>query len=262
MKKEKKSFVLYTDLIKRTARLTTEQKGKLFEAILQYENGQEPHFDDPKVEGMFYSVQIDLDDNAEKYKEKCKKNADAAKARWERERVQAQQSESMRTYASASAPMHDHAKRADSEIDSESGCDNNFNLLGSPPNNSKSSPMAIANLLDGRLKSLLSRIVDSDEQYYYPWQEKAARYALKIGLNLDGMSKGSPIKPQWCQLFKNSDENANGKLANLEAAFQHFVDNDKNKSFGDEVKFLIFCKIYHNGRDAVLNKNKKKGQNA
>lgn len=131
-------------------------------------------------------------------------------------------------------------------------------LAGSPPASNSSSPKPLADLLDDRLKAAITRFSTPKSEFYYPWQEKAARYAIKIGLDLTKTVNGSQIGGQWFSLFKRSNGNANGKLANLEGAYQHFVDNPK--SFDDPSKFLIFCDIYHHGRESVLNKNKQEGR--
>ena len=63
----KDSFVLYTKITETVEKLTTEQKGKLFQAILDYENGKEPIFDDLCVELVFTPIKQDLDVNTDKW---------------------------------------------------------------------------------------------------------------------------------------------------------------------------------------------------
>lgn len=144
------------------------------------------------------------------------------------------------------------------EDENDDEIENDYNLAGSPPASNSSSPKPLADLLDDRLKAAITRFSTPKSEFYYPWQEKAARYAIKIGLDLTKTVNGSQIGGQWFSLFKRSNGNANGKLANLEGAYQHFVDNPK--SFDDPSKFLIFCDIYHHGRESVLNKNKHEGR--
>lgn len=63
----KDSFVLYTKIAETVGKLTNEQKGKLFQAILDYENGKEPIFDDLCVELVFTPIKQDLDVNTDKW---------------------------------------------------------------------------------------------------------------------------------------------------------------------------------------------------
>ena len=87
----KKIFTLYTDLIKiangsndhdvEIEAMTDEELGKLFRWILEYVNDYKPSVPkEIKYQVAFIKKQLDAD--LEKYKEKCKKNSDNVKKRW------------------------------------------------------------------------------------------------------------------------------------------------------------------------------------
>jgi len=70
----KDTFIVYKSYLDRFSRLTDEQMGKLFRAILEYEStGEEPVIDDAKAEASFEVVKYDLDLNDERYEEICRK---------------------------------------------------------------------------------------------------------------------------------------------------------------------------------------------
>jgi len=70
----KSSFVLYCDLLQKLERLTTEQKGLVFQAILEFQNGFEPQIDDPLAQLSFDFIKLDLIKNNEKYQETVNRN--------------------------------------------------------------------------------------------------------------------------------------------------------------------------------------------
>ena len=84
---EQKSFRLYKDLRDSLVDLTTEEKGQLFDAILNYVNeGVMPEDCDRIVRTTFRSIKNQLDDDAVKYQEKAERRARAgakgAAMRW------------------------------------------------------------------------------------------------------------------------------------------------------------------------------------
>jgi len=62
-----KTFVLNSDLLQKLDKLSNEQKGLLLQAILEYENGIAPQFDDLRVEYAFDFILPDLQENNKKY---------------------------------------------------------------------------------------------------------------------------------------------------------------------------------------------------
>jgi len=76
----KDSFVLYTSMLKSTKKLSLEQKGKLFEAIIEYQmTGETPEIDDLAVDIYFDMIKNQMDIDNKKYKETLEKRRDAAK---------------------------------------------------------------------------------------------------------------------------------------------------------------------------------------
>lgn len=75
-----KSFILYTEISKPLQMLTSEQKGRLFQAILDYaQDGIVTDDKDQVVNVMFAMIKCDIDRNAEKWEEIRRKRSEAGK---------------------------------------------------------------------------------------------------------------------------------------------------------------------------------------
>ena len=108
MANEKKSFLLYCDIIHTVEQLTDEQAGDLFRHILRYVNDQDPQSDSVITKIAFEPIKQALKRDLDKYKSICERNSDNAKKRWD---------------ATASDRIPKHTKNADSDIDSDSDID-------------------------------------------------------------------------------------------------------------------------------------------
>lgn len=82
--KAKKTFICYIDWIDYFDEDTTmEQKGQIFDAILRYQNGEENvKPDDPAARMVFNKIKKTMQADAEAYAEKCAKNAENIRKRW------------------------------------------------------------------------------------------------------------------------------------------------------------------------------------
>jgi len=74
MAKDKKGFVLYTDLIHTVKKLPQEQQAKLFVHILEYVNDLNPKTKDILVDIAFESVKQQLKRDLKKYENICNRN--------------------------------------------------------------------------------------------------------------------------------------------------------------------------------------------
>ena len=87
MTEKKKSFVLYVDRKKELDLLSDEQLGKLFRAIYSYVDTEiEPDFEDLALRILFSVFQSQIDANAEKYAETCRRRSENVKKRWEKQK--------------------------------------------------------------------------------------------------------------------------------------------------------------------------------
>ena len=102
MANEKKSFLLYCDIIHTVEQLTDEQAGDLFRHILRYVNDQDPQSDSVITKIAFEPIKQALKRDLDKYKSICERNSDNAKKRWD---------------ATASDRIPKHTKNADSDSD-------------------------------------------------------------------------------------------------------------------------------------------------
>jgi hypothetical protein len=108
MAKEKKSFLLYCDIIHTVEQLTDEQAGNLFKHILRYVNDQDPQSDSVITKIAFEPIRQALKRDLEKYESIRKRNSDNARMRWD---------------ATASSGIPNDTKNADIDIVIDSGID-------------------------------------------------------------------------------------------------------------------------------------------
>lgn len=99
MAENKKSFLLYCDLIHTVEQLTNEQAGDLFKHILRYVNDQDPQTDNVITRIAFEPIKQSLKRDLQKYEDIRKRNQDNARKRWD---------------ATASDRIPNHTKNADS----------------------------------------------------------------------------------------------------------------------------------------------------
>jgi len=79
MAQNKKSFILYTDLIETVEKLPDEIAGKLLKLILQYVNDKNPVTDDLLLQIAFEPVRQQLKRDLKEWELKRKKRSDAGK---------------------------------------------------------------------------------------------------------------------------------------------------------------------------------------
>lgn len=79
MAENKKSFVLYADLVKSIEHLTNEEKGVLFNHLLLYVNDQNPVLEDRLVLTAWKPIELQLKRDLRKFEEVKAKRSDAGK---------------------------------------------------------------------------------------------------------------------------------------------------------------------------------------
>lgn len=83
MANDKKSFLLYCDLIHTVEQLTDEQAGDLFKHILRYVNDQQPQTENVITRIAFEPIKQSLKRDLQKYEDIRKRNQDNARKRWD-----------------------------------------------------------------------------------------------------------------------------------------------------------------------------------
>ncbi len=83
MATDKKSFLLYCDLIHTVEQLTDEQAGDLLKHILRYVNDQEPQTENVITRIAFEPIKQSLKRDLQKYEDIRKRNQDNARKRWD-----------------------------------------------------------------------------------------------------------------------------------------------------------------------------------
>ena len=104
MANDKKSFLLYCDLIHTIDQLTNEQAGDLFKHILRYVNDQDPQTDNVITRIAFEPIKQALKRDLLKYESIRQRNSENAKKRWD---------------ATAYDRIPNDTKNADSDNDSD-----------------------------------------------------------------------------------------------------------------------------------------------
>jgi hypothetical protein len=80
MAKDKRSIILYTDLIHTLRKLTDVQRGQLMLTIFEYVNDLNPIVNDPIIDIVFEPIKQQLKRDLKKYEHKKKQWSDAGKA--------------------------------------------------------------------------------------------------------------------------------------------------------------------------------------
>jgi hypothetical protein len=108
MATDKKSFLIYCDIIHTVEQLTDEQAGDLFKHLLRYVNDLNPQSDSVITKIAFEPIRQALKRDLDKYETIRKRNSDNARMRWD---------------ATASSGIPNDTKNADSDIVIDSGID-------------------------------------------------------------------------------------------------------------------------------------------
>jgi len=101
MATDKKSFLIYCDIIHTVEQLTNEQAGDLFKHLLRYVNDLNPQSDSVITKIAFEPIRQALKRDLDKYESIRKRNSDNARMRWD---------------ATASSGIPNDTKNADSDI--------------------------------------------------------------------------------------------------------------------------------------------------
>lgn len=105
MAKDKKSFLLYCDIIHTVTKMPDDKAGQLFKHILDYVNDLNPKTDDLIIQLTFEPIKQQLKRDLDKYFDKCAKNTTNALMRW---------------HTTASDGTERNANYADIDIDTDS----------------------------------------------------------------------------------------------------------------------------------------------
>jgi hypothetical protein len=127
MAENKKSFLLYCDIIHTVEKLSDEQAGKLLKHALRYVNDLDPTPEDIVTEIAFEPIKQSLKRDLLKYEGIRLKNRENAEKRW-----------ADKKNATASERMQTDTKNADSDSDSDSDKYNNIDSSESNKNKKES----------------------------------------------------------------------------------------------------------------------------
>ena len=119
MAQEKKSFLLYVDLIHTIEKLNDEQTGMLFKHILRYVNDLDPEPQDQFTEVVFEPIKQSLKRDLIKYEGIRERNKENANKRWN-----TKECDRIQPHTTATKRIPKYTKNADSDNDK----DNDINI--------------------------------------------------------------------------------------------------------------------------------------
>ena len=114
MAQEKKSFLLYVDLIHTIEKLNDEQTGRLFKHILRYVNDLDPEPQDQFTEVVFEPIKQSLKRDLIKYEGIRERNKENANKRWN-----TKECDRIQPHTTAPNRIPKRTKNADSDSDSD-----------------------------------------------------------------------------------------------------------------------------------------------
>jgi len=238
-----KTFLLRGDLLHRLdglkRKLSIEQKGLLFQGILEFENGMEPDFGgDIQVETAFeYLIRFDLEENNKKYDVVANTSRENGK-----KGGRPRKDKNPENPTNPNGPQNPTSPE-NLVIDSVFVSDNNKNTTAD----------AAADLLSKKFKRQKSQQSPTQQ-----WQVDAMRLSEQFKLDLDAEftkkkgGKSYKIADSWYKLFRDGGGPMVGRL---EAAYSYFSDQERFFELADDVKWGYLRDIAHNG----LGQFKQKG---
>ena len=128
MAKDKKSFLLYCDLIHTVKKLSDEQSGKLFKHILSYVNDENPVTEDVLIDLVFEPIKQQLKRDLIRYESMCERNKDNG-SKGGRPKSEPIQPEPKKPTGLSRNPKNPNEPDKENDIDSDSGIDNDKEIL-------------------------------------------------------------------------------------------------------------------------------------
>ena len=171
----KDSFVLYTKYKKQFSGLKHEQKGVLFDAILSYCSGDDLPPMDALTSLAFDVVRVELDDNAAKYEDKCRKNKENVSKRWHADEDDGTQTDTKDT------TVYDRKRTNTKRTNNDNDSDNDMNIKRESvgkrkPKRHKYGQYQNVLLSDEQMEKLQAEIPD-----YSSYIEEVSEYVAKTG---------------------------------------------------------------------------------
>jgi hypothetical protein len=222
----KRSFVLYCDLLQKLERLTNEQKGLVFQAILEFQNGIEPQIIDPLAQLSFDFIKLDLIKNNEKYLEAVKRSRKNG-AKGGRPRKENPQN-----------PVGFNETHKNQQVTQEPS---GYNQNPEKHDNENGNENDIKNITAGAAADILISRFDSKKEQSptLHWQAEAMRFAGAFRLDLDATFEKTPggkpykIADSWFRLFRDGGPAVVGRL---ETAYSYFADQERFSGLPDDIK--------------------------
>lgn len=162
----KGTFIFYDIDLVSIQYLTDEQAGRLIKAISYSRiQGKEPDFsDDAALKILFYQISEHISINEKKYKEKCKKNSESAKKRWEKEKSKTAEKQCDGIGSYTNECLYDTDTETDTYTDTYTDTDNDTDACGAKKENKRKNYYSKKNDVPVQLKDEASYDIEAFER--------------------------------------------------------------------------------------------------
>ena len=222
MSRNKPSFLLYKSFYEPIKNFTLEEKGLLFDAIFNFQNGILVENLSPQVAMAFafFKNQFELD--GFKYQQKCDKNAESIRLHWEKQkatRTNTNEYERIGTNRNATDIDKEKDKEKDKDIDKYMSDFENFWLAYRPIHTGKGNKEKAKALFFKALKKDSLRDIANGLNSYMQHCHDNNTYTKAV----DGWLKNEC----WKNEYEGIKKAAKGKNEELRDVFQDFINENK-----------------------------------
>lgn len=221
MAENKKSFILYCDILNVVDKLTDEQAGRLFKHILGYVNDQNPELDDILLEIAFEPIKQALKRDLVKYEDKKLKRSESGKAgankRWQNI---ANATNDIANIANAKSEWQTMANIADS-VNVSVSVNDNVNVNDSVSVINKQKTPTLEQVIDKFIS--LEGTSEMAERYFYTNESRGWMYKDSPIINWEASI------PAYIRAWKAKDNKQMDEQEKLKLAFLDRQDRERAK---------------------------------
>ena len=208
----KDTFVVYTSYLEKFSRLSDEQMGMLFRAMMEYQKtGEEPLIVDMAVCLCFDVVKCDMDDNNKKYEAMCEKQRQNVMKRWEnRDTTVSDGIPSDTTVYHGIPPYTTDTNHTDNDNDTDTDNESDNDNDSVKKEDAKASKKEPKHKY-GQYKNVLlsdSELEKLKDEFFYDWEERIERLSEYIE------SKGTKYKNHLATIRSWARKEKPGKSKN------------------------------------------------
>jgi hypothetical protein len=236
---ERNSFVLFTEIVEVIKELTNEQKGILFQTILDYQLGIEPEIDDPIIKIAFIPIKQNLDRNNEKWERTRAARSEAGKkgmrSRWDNKAItnDNKNNKAISEITKITVNVNDNANvNVNENVNDKDKVD--YQLIADMYNNTCVSFPRLTKLSDSRKKAIRARLNKYSVEDIQKAFEMAEASDFLKGSNNRNWSANFDWLMNDSNLAKVLDGNYKNKTSKIEmdGKLREFINKNQVVDFG------------------------------